>query len=233
MPSTHRHAEGHNIGRTGWLRAAVMGANDGIVSTASLVLGVAAATSERGAIFTAGLAALVAGALSMAVGEYVSVSSQRDVERADIAKERMELATLPERELDELTAIYQAKGLSPALAREVAVELSKGDVLAVHLREELGITDVNRANPLQAGWSSAASFAIGATLPLVAIVAAPEGVRMAVTFTTALAALALLGYLGARAGGAPRGRAMARTLIGGAAAMAITALVGALVGGAV
>ena len=233
MPSTHRHHEGHAIGRTGWLRAAVMGANDGIVSTASLVLGVAAATDDRAAIFTAGLAALVAGALSMAVGEYVSVSSQRDVEEADIAKERHELATTPERELDELTGIYQAKGLSPELAREVALELSKGDVLAVHLRDELGIVEEQRANPLQAGWSSAVSFSIGAALPLAAIVASPASVRLAVTFVTALVALLVLGYLGASAGGASRSRAMTRTLIGGAGAMAITAGVGALVGASV
>jgi VIT1/CCC1 family predicted Fe2+/Mn2+ transporter len=211
----------------------VLGANDGIVSTAALVLGVAAAEVSRGTVFTAGLAALVAGASSMAVGEYVSVSSQRDAEHADIAKERHELATIPDRELDELTGIYIAKGLSPDFAREVAIELSKGDVLAIHLAEELGITELTRARPLQAAATSAASFAVGAALPLAAITLAPVGARLAVTFVAALAALVALGFAGARLGGAPTGPAVFRTLVGGIAAMAVTMVIGRLVGGAV
>ena len=159
-----QHIERHRSHRAGWLRAGVLGANDGIVSTASIVLGVAAADTSRSLILTAGIAGLVAGALSMAVGEYVSVSSQRDTERADIAKERQELATTPERELAELTAIYRHKGLSPPLARQVAEELSAGDVLKVHLAEELGITDESMARPLQAMFVSLVSFAIGGAL---------------------------------------------------------------------
>jgi VIT1/CCC1 family predicted Fe2+/Mn2+ transporter len=169
----------------------------------------------------------------MAVGEYVSVSSQRDAEHADIAKERHELATIPDRELDELTGIYIAKGLSPDFAREVAIELSKGDVLAIHLAEELGITELTRARPLQAAATSAASFAVGAALPLAAITLAPVGARLAVTFVAALAALVALGFAGARLGGAPTGPAVFRTLVGGIAAMAVTMVIGRLVGGAV
>jgi VIT1/CCC1 family predicted Fe2+/Mn2+ transporter len=215
------------------LRAAVLGANDGIVSTTSLLLGVAAADGSRGLLFTTGVAALVAGALSMAVGEYVSVSSQHDSEMADIAKERRELARYPEHELDELTGIYIDKGLDPALARQVAIELHKGDQLKVHLIEELGITDTNRARPLQATWSSAASFAIGASVPVLTIVLMPAGARLAATAVVALIALAVLGALGARAGGADPVRPTMRTVLGGAAAMAATAVIGGLVGGAV
>jgi VIT1/CCC1 family predicted Fe2+/Mn2+ transporter len=211
----------------------VLGANDGIVSTASLVLGVAAADTSRSVILTAGMAGLVAGALSMGVGEYVSVSSQRDTERADIAKERQELATTPERELAELAAIYRHKGLSPGLARQVAEELSEGDVLKVHLAEELGITDDTRARPVQAMLVSTVSFATGAALPLAAMAASGSNSRLAITIVVALVALAVLGALGARLGGAPRGRASARVLVGGAAAMALTMLVGKLFGAAV
>jgi VIT1/CCC1 family predicted Fe2+/Mn2+ transporter len=220
------HIERHRSHRAGWLRAGVLGANDGIVSTAGLVLGVAASDATRSAILTAGVAGLVAGALSMAVGEYVSVSSQRDTERADIAKERHELATTPERELAELTAIYRHKGLSQPLARQVAEELSEGDVLRVHLAEELGITEETRARPIQAMVVSALSFALGASVPLAAMAVATGATRLWVTLAVALLALALLGTIGARLGGAPQGRATLRTFVGGAAVMAITMLVG-------
>jgi VIT1/CCC1 family predicted Fe2+/Mn2+ transporter len=228
-----QHIERHRSHRAGWLRAGVLGANDGIVSTASLVLGVAAAETDRSVILTAGMAGLVAGALSMAVGEYVSVSSQRDTERADIAKERMELATTPERELAELTAIYRHKGLSAPLARQVAEELSAGDVLKVHLAEELGITDETMARPVQAMLVSMVSFAIGAALPLTAMAAASASIRAWTTVVVALIALGVRGAIGARLGGAPRGRAATRVLLGGAAAMALTSLVGTLFGAAI
>jgi VIT1/CCC1 family predicted Fe2+/Mn2+ transporter len=228
-----QHIERHRSHRAGWLRAGVLGANDGIVSTASLVIGVAAADSGRTAVLTAGMAGLVAGALSMGVGEYVSVSSQRDTERADIAKERHELATTPERELAELTAIYRHKGLSPELARQVAEELSAGDVLKVHLAEELGITDDTMARPVQAMVVSTVSFAVGAALPLGAMAVASTSWRAWLTVSVALVALVALGSLGARLGGAPRLRAATRVLVGGAAAMALTALVGKLFGAAI
>jgi len=227
------HIERHRSHRSAWLRAGVLGANDGIVSTASLVLGVAAADTSRSVILTAGMAGLVAGALSMAVGEYVSVSSQRDTERADIAKERHELATTPERELAELTAIYRHKGLSAPLARQVAEELSAGDVLKVHLAEELGITDETIARPVQAMFVSAVAFAVGASVPLTAMAAASSATRLWITIVVALVALVALGSLGARLGGAPRARAASRVFVGGAAAMALTMLVGKLFGAAV
>jgi VIT1/CCC1 family predicted Fe2+/Mn2+ transporter len=225
--------EPHRSHRSGWLRAGVLGANDGIVSTASLLLGVATADAARSIILTAGTAGLVAGALSMAVGEYVSVSSQRDTERADIAIERQELTVMPDRELAELTAIYRHKGLSPALARQVAEELSAGDVLKVHLAEELGITDESLARPLQAAVVSLVSFAVGAALPLGAMALAGASTRVWVTVVVAMVALGSLGAIGARLGGAPAARAAARVLLGGAAAMALTSLVGSLFGTAV
>lgn len=231
--TTALHTERHMSHRAGWLRAAVLGANDGITSTASLVLGIAAADIARSTIFTAGFAALVAGALSMAAGEYVSVSSQRDTEQADIARERWELENVPERELDELTGIYVKKGLSRGLARQVAEELTKGDALAVHMAEELGITDQTLARPVQAALTSAGAFALGAALPLAAIMASPESARIGLTVVVALVALGILGTLGARLGGAPALRATVRVLIGGAAAMGLTMLIGHLVGGAV
>ena len=227
------HTERHLSHRANWLRASVLGANDGIVSTASLVLGVAAADTSGSTILTAGVAGLVAGSLSMAVGEYVSVSSQRDTEQADIAKERHELATVPERELAELTAIYRHKGLSAELARRVAEELSQRDVLRVHLHEELGITEETMARPVQAAVVSAVSFAAGAALPLAAIGVAGAAVRMPVTLLLAAVALAVLGGLAARLGGAPVGRAVARVTIGGVAAMVVTMVVGSLFGAAV
>ena len=227
------HAERHHTGRVGWLRAAVLGANDGIVSTTSLLLGVAAADGSRGLLLTTGIAALVSGGLSMAVGEYVSVSSQRDSERADIAREQRELDRYPEHELEELTGIYVDKGLSPTLARQVAVELHKGDQLKVHMVEELGITEVTMAKPFQAAWSSAASFAVGAAVPVLSVVVLPESARIGLTAVVALVALAVLGMLGARTGGADPVRPTLRTVVGGAAAMAVTTVIGRLVGGAV
>lgn len=213
----------------------MLGANDGITSTAALIVGVAAAGADRSAVFTAGMAALVAGAGSMAAGEYGSVSAQRDSEMADIAKERIELETMPERELNELTRIYIDKGLNPELAHEVAVELSKGDVLAVHMAEELGITHETVARPVQASVYSALSFAVGAAIPLIAVMLAGSTptARVVVTFVVALIALAGLGATGARAGGAPFGRATLRMLLLGGLAMAVTALVGKLLGTAV
>jgi vacuolar iron transporter family protein len=211
----------------------VLGANDGIVSTASLVLGVAAADVARSTILTAGLAGLFAGALSMALGEFVSVSSQRDMEEADIAKERHELATMPDRELAELTHIYMNKGLDHDLAHTVAVELSKGDQLKVHMEEELGLTELTRAKPSQAAAASALSFAVGAALPLAAVAIAPASTRLVVTFVFALLALGVLGSIGARLGGAPIRRAVTRVIVGGAIAMGVTLAVGEVLGEAV
>lgn len=227
------HREWHTSGRTNWLRAAVLGANDGIVSTSSLVLGVAAADGSRAALLTAGVAGLVAGALSMAAGEYVSVSSQRDAERSDLERERRELATDPDGELAELAGIYRERGLSPDLARSVAEELSAGDRLAAHARDELGIEQHALSNPLQAAWASAVAFSLGAALPVIAVAAAPGASRIPATIGVTLVALAILGDLGARLGGAPRLRATLRILLWGAVAMAITAGIGALVGAAV
>jgi VIT1/CCC1 family predicted Fe2+/Mn2+ transporter len=233
VPLPRSHHERHLSHRGGWLRATVLGANDGIVSTASLLLGVAATEAGRGAVVATGVAALVAGALSMAVGEYISVSSQRDSEDADIARERRELEGDPHSELEELVGIYEGKGLRPDLAREVAVELSRGDRLAVHLVEELGITDAGRARPLQASLASAAAFGAGASIPVLVMAVAPLPARVAATAVVALAALGALGFVGARLGGASPGRPTARVLAGGAGAMALTTLVGHLVGGAV
>jgi len=230
---THPHRERHTSHRVGWLRASVLGANDGIVSTGSLLLGIAAANATTGVMVTTGIAALAAGSLSMAVGEYVSVSSQRDSEEADIAKERHELEKFPEHELDELTGIYMGKGLSQPLAREVAIELSKGDQLAVHMSEELGLTEGNLAQPLQAATASAVSFALGALVPLLTILITPVSARVPVTAFVALAALGALGAVGARIGGAAVGRATVRMLIGGAGAMALTTAIGRVVGGTI
>jgi VIT1/CCC1 family predicted Fe2+/Mn2+ transporter len=215
------------------LRAAVLGANDGIVSTASLVLGVAASGAGSAAIVTAGVAGLMAGALSMAAGEYVSVSSQRDSEEADLRLERRELSEDPDGELHELAGIYEARGLSPKLALEVAVSLTESGPLAAHARDELGLEDDRRANPLQAAWASALSFSTGAILPLVAIGVAPASVRAAVCVVVTLVTLALLGALGARLGGARQLKGTLRVMLWGAAAMGVTAAIGALVGSAV
>jgi len=227
------HAERHLAYRTGWLRAAVLGANDGILSTASLVLGVAASGAGRSAIVTAGIAGLVAGATSMAAGEYVSVSSQRDTERADLALETRELAAMPELEREELARIYRDRGLSPELADQVADELSAGDRLLAHARDELGIDPDALSRPLQAAWASAVSFAVGAAVPLVAMALAPDDARIAVAIVITLIALTALGLVGARLGGAPTFPAVRRVVLGGAFAMAVTMGIGALVGTAV
>jgi vacuolar iron transporter family protein len=230
MPRRAAHPEVHLSHRSNWLRAAVLGANDGIVSTASLVLGVAASGASASAIVTAGIAGLVAGALSMAAGEYVSVSSQRDAERADISLEERELRGDPAGELRELAGIYEQRGLPPALAVEVAEALTRQDALAAHSRDELGLSEERLARPLQAAWASALSFSAGAALPLLVIGVAPSGVRETATVVATIVALAVSGDLGARLGGAPRLRATVRVVVWGAVAMAVTAGIGALVG---
>ena len=225
-----RHIERHRTHRIGWLRAAVLGANDGIVSTASLVLGVAAAGASSANILIAGVAGLVAGAMSMAAGEYVSVSSQADTERADIDRERKELAADPVHELAELTAIYVGRGLDATLAAEVATQLTTHDALGTHARDELGISDVLAANPVQAALASAGTFAVGAALPLMIVLLVPASARMWAVSAGALLFLALLGSLAARAGGAAVLTAAIRVTFWGALAMALTAGVGALFG---
>ena len=227
------HDERHGSHRSGWLRASVLGANDGIISTACLILGVAAADAGRDAILTSGVAGLVAGAASMALGEYVSVSSQRDSERADIRKEMWELENQPDHELDELTAIFAAKGLSPELARTVATELTSKDALRIHLAEELGITELTSARPLQASVSSALAFAIGAGIPLVAAALAGDTSRIPVTIGVVLASLVALGFSGARIGGATARRPIVRVVVGGIVAMAVTMAIGSLFGAAI
>jgi vacuolar iron transporter family protein len=227
------HDEGHFSHRVGLLRAMVLGANDGIISTACLILGVAAADAERGTIITAGIAALVAGAASMAIGEYVSVSSQRDSEQADIAKEMWELEHTPEHELDELTAIYKGKGLTQELARAVAVQLTKEDALKVHMAEELGISQLTLARPVQASVSSALSFSVGAAIPLIAVSVASASQRITTTVLVALLTLVALGLASSKAGGAQPLKPTLRVLVGGAIAMAFTMAVGSLVGGVV
>lgn len=233
MPWGPLHAERHLSLRSNWLRAAVLGANDGILSTASLVLGVAASGASRSAIVTAGIAGLMAGAGSMAAGEYVSVSSQRDTEDADLRLERHELATDPEGELRELTGIYEGRGLRPELAAEVAHGLTEHNALEAHARDELGLPEDRRARPLQAAGASALSFAVGALLPLLAIGVFGSSSRIVACIIVTLLALIGLGGLGARLGGAPVPRAVVRVVLWGATAMAVTAGVGALVGTAV
>ena len=215
--------------RLNWLRAGVLGANDGIVSVAAVVVGVAGATPAVPAILTAGLAALVGGAISMALGEYVSVSSQRDSEHALIAKERRELAEMPEEELAELTGLYEAKGLKPETARQVAIELTEHDALAAHLSAELGIDQDDVVSPWHAAIASAISFTIGGILPLLTILT-PPAIRIPLTFVIVLIALAATGYVAAYIGGASRGKAMLRVVIGGALALAATFAIGALLG---
>ena len=219
--------------RLNWLRAGVLGANDGIVSTAGLVVGVAGATLSSGPIATAGVAGLVAGAVSMALGEYVSVSSQRDTERALLAKERTELAEFPDQELDELTAIYQAKGLTQDTARQVALELTAQDAFAAHADAELRIDPDALTNPWHAAGASALAFTIGSLLPLSAILLPPPNLRVAVTFIAVIFALAVTGALSAKLGSASITRAVARLVGGGAVAMVVTFGIGQLVGGAV
>jgi VIT1/CCC1 family predicted Fe2+/Mn2+ transporter len=222
--------ERHGLSRSGWLRAAVLGANDGIVSTASLVIGVAAAGADRGAILTAGLAGLVAGAMSMAAGEYVSVSSQADTERSDLARERRELEEDPEAEHRELAAIYVGRGLDPALADEVATQLAAKDALGAHARDELGISEALRARPVQAALSSAASFAAGASLPLMTAILTPPAMSMPVVAGLSLVFLAALGAVAARAGHANAAKGALRVTFWGAIAMALTAAIGRLFG---
>lgn len=232
-PAAGHEAEPHlgsMSSRLNWLRAGVLGANDGIVSVAGLVVGVAAATTDRGPILTAGLAGLAAGAVSMALGEYVSVSTQRDTERALLAKEKHELATIPEAELEELASLYEAKGLSPATARKVAEELTEHDAFAAHAEAELGIDPDELTNPWQAAIASAIAFTIGAILPMLAILLPPASARIPVTFVAMLAALAITGSLSARLGGARRSRAVLRVVVGGALAMAVTYGIGQLLG---
>ncbi len=226
-----RHPERHVGERGGWLRAAVLGADDGVVSTASLMMGVAAAHGTKEATLVAGVAGLVAGALSMAAGEFVSVSSQRDAENGDIAREERELAIDPRGELEELAGIYRRRGLDADLAQKVAEQLSAGEGrLDVHLREELGFHPDTIARPLQAAAVSAASFAALALLPIVALLVAPPSLRIAAIAAVSLVGLGVLGALGGRLGGAPMGRAAIRVLVGGGAAMAVTALIGHLLG---
>ena len=225
-----QHPERHRSHRISWLRAAVLGANDGIVSTASLVIGVAAASTGRAEVLVAGVAGLIAGAMSMAAGEYVSVSSQADTERADLGRERQELAQDPAAELAELAKIYVGRGIEPALAKQVAVQLTAHDALAAHARDELGITKELEARPIQAAIYSACTFSIGAALPLLAVVVVPDSAILAVVASTSLVLLAILGAVAARAGGAPAGTAALRVTFWGALAMALTAGVGAWFG---
>jgi len=227
------HRERHRTERIGWLRAAVLGANDGIVSTGSLVVGVAAATAERSNILIAGVAGLVAGALSMAAGEYVSVSSQSDTEQAELARERVELATSPAAEEDELANIYIQRGLDPALARTVALSLMATDALRAHARDELGLSETLTARPLQAAWASATSFAAGALLPLLVAWWSPMPMLSWAVAAGSLLCLAVLGGLAATAGGASIIKGAARVTFWGALAMAVTALVGRLFGAVV
>ncbi|MBU2604450.1 MAG: VIT family protein [Alphaproteobacteria bacterium] len=233
MARSHFHTERHQLSRIGWMRAAVLGANDGIVSTASLIIGVAAASAAPGEILIAGVAALVAGAMSMAAGEYVSVSSQSDAEQAELAKERQELIDMPEAEHAELAGIYEDRGLNPETAKEVASQLTADDPLRAHARDELGITDLTAAKPIQAAISSALSFAVGASLPLALVWLVPLHALVAAEAVASLVFLALLGAVGARAGGASIWRPMLRVTFWGALAMAITAGIGHMVGGVI
>lgn len=233
MASQGHPGEPHGAGlgqRLNWLRAGVLGANDGIVSVAALVVGVAGATTDTPALFLAGIAGLVGGAISMALGEYVSVSSQRDSERALIAKESRELTDMPDEELDELTQLYRDRGLSEATARRVAQELTAHDALAAHLEVELHIDQHDLVNPWHAAISSAIAFTVGALLPLLAILLPPPEWRVPVTFVAVLVALAVTGSISASLGGAPRGRAILRLVVGGALALGVTWLIGTLLG---
>lgn len=233
MTRGHAHPERHLVSRIGWLRAAVLGANDGIVSTSSLIIGVAGAAAKPSDILVAGAAGLVAGAMSMAAGEYVSVSSQSDTENADLARERRELAASPEAEVRELAALYQARGVAPATAEDVARQLMAKDALGVHAHDELGISAVTAARPVQAALTSAATFTTGAALPLAIVVFIPGALLVPIEAIASLLFLALLGAIGARAGGAPVVKATLRVTFWGALAMAATAGIGHLVGTAV
>jgi len=222
--------EMHRSGRTGWLRAAVLGSDDAIVSTASLMIGVAAASASKQAVLVAGVAGLVAGAMSMAVGEYVSVSSQRDAEQADIGLERHELDSEPQAELQELAMIYVKRGLEEELAMKVAEQLSAHDRLGAHMRDELGLDQASLARPLQAAWISAASFACFAMVPIAALLAAPVALRIPLIAACSLVSLTILGAFGGHLGGAPLGPAALRVTVGGTLAMAVTALIGRILG---
>ena len=224
------HSERHLIERIGWLRAAVLGANDGLVSTASLIVGVAAAEASKGSVVVSGVAGLVAGAMSMAAGEYVSVSSQSDTEKADLAREAAELAAAPEAELDELAGIYVARGVQPDTARAVAEQLMAHDSLGAHARDELGISGFTTARPIQAALTSAATFAAGAVLPLAAVAIAPTVGLLIWVSASAVVGLAVLGGMGARAGGADIPRSVVRVVFWGVLAMAVTAGIGRLFG---
>ena len=228
-----KRMEKHLSGRAGWLRAAVLGADDGIVSVSSLMIGVAASSASREAVLIAAVAGLVAGAMSMAVGEYVSVSAQRDAERADVERETRELAHQPRAELNELALIYVKRGLDKELAMKVAAQLSTRDRLGAHLRDELGIDQASLARPLQAAWISAASFASFAVVPIVALLVAPTASRIPAIAAVSLVTLAGLGAFGGHLGGAPLGRAALRVTVGGALAMAVTAAIGRIVGVAI
>ena len=229
MPrSTHR--ELHSVSRIGWLRAAVLGANDGIVSTSSLIVGVAASDASRGSVLIAGVAALAAGAMSMAAGEYVSVSSQSDTERADLARESKELALQPAAEREELADIYVRRGLDRDMALQVADQLMARDALGAHARDELGISEMSTARPLQAAFASAVTFSVGAVAPLLVVPLAPLNLMVPIVALVSVVCLAILGVLGARAGGAPVGRSVARVVFWGVLAMALTAGIGKLFG---
>ena len=230
MSRLRLHPENHLVTRIGWLRAAVLGANDGIISTASLIVGVAAAAADQNAVLIAGAAGLVAGAMSMAAGEYVSVSSQSDTEQADLARERKELSDNPTFELDELAQIYVKRGVDPALARQVAEQLMTKDALAAHAHDELGISEITTARPVQAALTSAVTFSVGAAMPLLMVVVSPASVLVPIVFAASLGFLAVLGAIGAKAGGANIVRATARVTFWGAFAMALTAGIGKLFG---
>lgn len=230
MARVYFHPEHHLVDRIGWLRAAVLGANDGILSTASLIVGVAAAASAKGAVLIAGVAGLVAGAMSMATGEYVSVSSQSDTERADLARERKELSDNIEFEKEELTQIYVKRGLEPSLARQVAHQLMAKDALTAHGRDELGISEMTSARPVQAALTSALTFSVGAALPLLMVVVSPINTIVPVVFVASLGFLALLGAIGAKAGGADVLRATGRVIFWGTLAMALTTGIGKVFG---
>ena len=230
MSRLRPHTESHLVSRIGWLRAAVLGANDGILSTASLIVGVAAAAATRNEVLIAGVAGLVAGAMSMAAGEYVSVSSQADTESADLARERKELSEDNASEHDELAGIYVERGVAPDLARQVADQLMARDALGAHARDELGISEITIARPIQAAFTSAATFSVGAAAPLLAVIVSPGGLLVPIVSAASLLYLAMLGAVGARVGGANVLRATARVTFWGALAMALTAGIGAVFG---
>jgi vacuolar iron transporter family protein len=230
MKPATQQPEMHRSGRAGWLRAAVLGSDDAIVSTASIMIGVAASSASKGTILVAGIAGLVAGAMSMAVGEYVSVSSQRDAQRADIKRENLELSVQPQAELQELAMIYEKRGLDKELAMNVAQQLSAHDRLGAHMRDELGIDQTSLSRPLQAAWISAVSFAMFAGVPVIALLIAPAALRIPLIAALSLLSLSALGAFGGHLGGAPLGRAALRVTLGGALAMTVTAIIGRILG---